>query len=239
MIYFLIKQATLYNYAGDNTLAYFSKTMPDLVDTLEKETGVALSWLKQNEMIPNHEQFHAILLRKNQTSTSGEKINVDGEIINSEKTVKLLGITLDYGLEFDPHISNICIRAATQLNVLQRLKSLIGFKEKFLFKALSFQSLSTVLWCGIFHPLNLFRTLKSYMSVLRFLYNDHTSSYNDLLSKSERCTVLISRQRAFCIELFKTVNKLNTPFMQKIFKLRTSCACLCKIYSKYSTWLLF
>ena len=55
-----------------------SKIMPDFVDTLVKETGVALSWLKQNEMIANPEKFHAMLLRKNHTSTSGEKINIDG-----------------------------------------------------------------------------------------------------------------------------------------------------------------
>ena len=63
-LFFSIKQATLYNYADDNTLAYFSKSMPDLVDTPGKETGVALSWLKQNEMIANPEKFHAVLLRK-------------------------------------------------------------------------------------------------------------------------------------------------------------------------------
>ena len=44
-LFFFIKQATLYNYADDNTLAYFSKTLPDLMDILEKETGVALFWL--------------------------------------------------------------------------------------------------------------------------------------------------------------------------------------------------
>ena len=76
--------------------------------TLEKETGVPLSWLKQNKMIGNPEKFHAILLRKNQTCTSGEKINIDCKIINSEETVKILGVTLDYKLDFDPHISNIC-----------------------------------------------------------------------------------------------------------------------------------
>ena len=73
--------------------------------------------------------------------------STDGEIINSEETVKLLGVTLDYRLDFDPHISNICKKAATQLNVLQRLKSFIGFKEKkvlvqsfifFKFRVLSF-----------------------------------------------------------------------------------------------------
>ena len=28
--------------------------------------------------------------------------------------MKLLGVTLDYRLEFDPHISNLCKEAATQ-----------------------------------------------------------------------------------------------------------------------------
>ena len=67
--------------------------MPDLMATLEKETGAALSWLRQNDMIANPEKFHALLLRKNHTCTSGEKINIDGKIIKSEKTVKLLGAT--------------------------------------------------------------------------------------------------------------------------------------------------
>ena len=104
--------------------------MRDLVNTLEQETGVALSWLENNEMIANPEKFHAILLRKNQTNTSGEPININGKMIKSEETVKLLGVTLDYRLDFDPHISNICKKAATQLNVLKRLKAFIGFREK-------------------------------------------------------------------------------------------------------------
>ena len=69
-LFLFIKQATLYNYADDNTLAYFSKSMPDLVNILEKETGVALTWLEQNEMIANPEKFHALLLRRKLTNTS-------------------------------------------------------------------------------------------------------------------------------------------------------------------------
>ena len=57
---------------------------------------------------------------------------------------------------------------------------------------------------------------------LRFLYNDHTSSYNDLLLKSDKGTMLVARQRTLCIEIFKTVKHLNPPFMQNIFKLRSS-----------------
>ena len=52
------------------------------------------------------------------------------EICGSKSSLKLLGVTLDYRLDFDPHISNICKKAATQLNVLKRLKAFIGFREK-------------------------------------------------------------------------------------------------------------
>ena len=83
-LFLFIKQATLYNYADDNTLAYFCKSMPDLINIMEKETGVALNWLKQNEMIANPEKFHVLLLRKNQTNTSGEQININGKIIQSQ-----------------------------------------------------------------------------------------------------------------------------------------------------------
>ena len=113
-LFLFMKQATLHNYADDNTLAYFSESMSDLVNTLEQETGVALSWLENNEMIANPEKFHATLLRKNQTNTSGEPVNINGKMIKSEETVKLLGITLDYRLDFDPHIPSICKKAAKQ-----------------------------------------------------------------------------------------------------------------------------
>ena len=125
-----IKQEPLYDYADDNTLDYLFKSMPDLVNSLEKETGVSLTWLKQNEMIANPEKFHALLLRKNQTNTRGEQININGKIIKPKETVKLLGVALDYRLDFDPHISNLCKKAATQLNVLKRSKTFIGFQEK-------------------------------------------------------------------------------------------------------------
>jgi hypothetical protein len=35
--------------------------------------------------------------------------------------VKLLGVTIDYELEFDKHISDICNKASRQLNVLKRI----------------------------------------------------------------------------------------------------------------------
>ena len=223
-LFLFIKQAALHNYTDDNTLAYFSKSMPDLVNTLEKETGVALSWLKKNEMIANPEKFQAILLRKNQTNTSGEEINIYGKMIKSEETVKLLGVTLDYRLDFDPHISNLCKKAATQLNGLKRLKVFNGFKEKQIlvqsFVYSNFNYCPLVWYFSSSKSLQKIEQLQEH--ALRFLYNDYTSSYNDLLLKSNKCTMLIAHQRILCIELFKTVKLLNPPFMLNIFEFRSS-----------------
>ena len=41
-----IQQATLCNYADDNTLVCFSRTLPNLVQVLEEEAGVASDWMK-------------------------------------------------------------------------------------------------------------------------------------------------------------------------------------------------
>ena len=148
----------------------------------------------------------------------------NGKMIKSEETVKLLGVTLDYRLDFDPHISILCKKAATQLNVLKRLKNFIGFKEKkILVQSFVYSNFN---YCPLVWYFSSAKSLQKIEQLqeraLRFLYNDHTSSYSDLLLKSDKGTMLVARQRTLCIEIFKTVKHLNPPFMQNIFKLRSS-----------------
>ena len=223
-LFLFIKQATLYNYADDNTLACFSKTLPDLVRALEAEAGVALDWLKENYMIANPSKFHALLIKKGQTTTSGERISIQGKTIKSENSVKLLGIQLDYKLNFDPHISALCKKAATQLNVLKRLRAYIGFDaRKVLVQSFVYSNFNycPLVWhfCS---AKSMHKIEKVQERALRFLHNDHASSYNDLLLKSQRCTMHVHRLRAISIEIFKTLNSLNPSFMKDIFQVRSS-----------------
>ena len=107
-LFYFITQATLYNYADDNTISYFSKTIPDLVNVLEKESKTALNWLENNHMIANPEKFHALIVKKNQENTSGQLINIKDKQIKTEEQVKLLGVNIDFQLNFDHHISKLC-----------------------------------------------------------------------------------------------------------------------------------
>ena len=54
----------------------------------------------------------------------------------------------------------------------------------------------------------------------RFLYDEHDSSYEELLDKSEKCTAQVNRLRYLCIEIFKTLNQRNPEFMQSSFETR-------------------
>ena len=118
-----IRQATVYNYADDNTLGFFSKNIPDLVKILEEQSNVALdNRLAYNEMIANPDKFHAIIGKRDRSDTTGINIRIKGQNIKTESTVKLLGVKLDYKLNFDPHISDLCKKAANQLNISKRLK---------------------------------------------------------------------------------------------------------------------
>ena len=57
---------------------------------------------------------------------------------------------------------------------------------------------------------------------LHFLLNDYDSSYEDLLEKSGYPNMNLRRQRALCIEIYKTLNKLNPDYMNDIFKPRNT-----------------
>jgi hypothetical protein len=66
-----------------------------------------LDWFANNLMQANPDKFQALAIGK---TTFKEQICFDlkGSKIKCEEYVKLLGVTIDYELNFDKHISEIC-----------------------------------------------------------------------------------------------------------------------------------
>ena len=52
--------------------------------------------------------------------------------------------------------------------------------------------------------------------MLRILYNDSTSDYNQLLNESTKASMEVKRLRKLAPEIFKTLNNLN-PECKKFF----------------------
>ena len=71
-------------------------------------------------MQANPDKFQAIAVGK-RTFGKNLVLKISDSEIKCEEVVKLLGVDIDYQLNFDQHISSLCRKAGQQLNVLKRL----------------------------------------------------------------------------------------------------------------------
>ena len=103
---------------------------------------------------------------------------------------------------------------------LLRLKNFINFEEKkILINSYVVASLnySPLVWM-LPSASSLKKIISLQKRALRFLCNDYEISYEEILSKSTS-SMNVKRLRALCIELYKTINKLNPNFRRDLFRL--------------------
>ena len=73
-------------------------------------------------MQANPETFQVIIPGRNgHENCTSLTTSICGPEIKYEDSVKLLGVTIDFMLNFDTNVSNKCRKAAGQINVLLRI----------------------------------------------------------------------------------------------------------------------
>ena len=99
------KRGKAFNYADDNTLSYSHPVFATLVEVLER---ILVEWFIQNQMKANPDKFQAVAVGE---WTHGEKptFRIGEAEIECDETVKLLGVDIDFRLNFDDQISNIYV----------------------------------------------------------------------------------------------------------------------------------
>ena len=218
-IFLFIHNANLHNFADDNTIEAFSLSVQELVSILEKQSDIAIDWLKSNSMIANPSKFHAIISTTGNSNVVGIPIKIKDRNIKSESHVKLLGVKIDCKLNFEKHISDICRKAACQLSALQRLEAFVGFEEKkVLINSFIYSNFN---YCPLVWHFSTSNSLNKVEKVqeraLRFLYNDYNISYDKLLKYARKTTMVVGRLRTLCVEIYKTLNDLCPSYMKDIF----------------------
>ena len=134
-------------------------------------------------MIVNPEKFQSIIIDRKGKEKNPIELDIDGKIIKSEDSVKLLGLEIDSKLNFEKYISSLCNKSAGQLNALSRLKKYIGFEERnVLINSFIFANFN---YCPLVWHFCTKKSLNKIESIqkraLRFLHNDNKSDYETLL----------------------------------------------------------
>ena len=135
--------------------------------------------------------------------------------------MKLLGIDIDYQLNFDHHIKKLSRKAGQQLNVL---KSLSPFLSK-LNRLTIFHTfiLSNFNYCPLawhFCSENNSRKLENIQErTLIFVYNDFESTYDELLSKVKPPHFMLGNSKPWQWKLFKILNEMEPPVLTNLVRL--------------------
>ena len=90
---------------------------------------IAIDWFEENGMKANPNKFHFMILSSNATDDIELKLDRN-TTLSSEKSAKALGVTIDYRLTFDDHISAWCFKGSRQLNALARISKYLDIKSK-------------------------------------------------------------------------------------------------------------
>ena len=146
------------------------------------------------------------------------------ETKTNTENVKLLGVELNYKLNFDTQITKMCKKAAKQLNVLQRLSNFLNEKSRFLIFRSFIQSnfnYCPLVWhfCS---KTNTEKLEKLQYRALRIVFSDFTSSYASLLEKAELSTLHLNRLRCIAAETYKCINNLTPEYIRDLVQLKTS-----------------
>ena len=105
-----------------------------------------------------------------------------------------------------------------QLHALIRLKSYLNFNRKRLL--INSYKISNFNYCPLIWIFSTVKYLNKIESLqkraLRILYNDYSISYEFLLENAGKIKLSVN----LCVEIYKTINKLNPKFMNSIFKVK-------------------
>ena len=134
-----------------------------------------------------------------------------------------MGVTIDYQLKFDAHISNICKKASRQLHVLNKRigKNLTKLGRLTIYYSFIMSNFNycPVIWhfCG---ECNTRKIEKIQERALRFIYEDYCSTYEQLLIKSKLPSLEIRRIRMIAIEVYKIINKQCPLYLHELIEIK-------------------
>ena len=212
-MFLILEMCEDYNYADDNTISDAKDTPDELKSSLEHDAKNVTDWYDENGMKANTDKYQGI--------TFGGKpdrpmsFTVKGITVECKDEVKLLGVHIDSGLTFSKQISVICQKAGQQTGAIMRLSTIIGMEVKLsIYRAfiLSNFNYCPVVWmlCG---QGNIKKMEHIQLKALCFVFNDFTSSYIELLEKSEQPSISIQLIRSLAIEVYKCINEIAPQYL--------------------------
>ena len=110
---------------------------------------------------------------------------------------------------FHQHVSILCRKAGARLRILQRLSSHIDEHYRMtIFRSFVLINYCSLVWnfCETAHTSKMERIQ---FRALKYIYNDVSTSYEELLARANLPTLELHRKREILVEVFKSVDNIS------------------------------
>ncbi len=209
------------NYADDNSSSVVCDTREEALGRVQDTLKLLVRWFHDNLMKANIDKFQFMLLCPNASENKQTHIVQVGDVIlSSQEGAKLLGVHIDRQLLFNTHVKQKCAKANSKLQALKRLSSFLTTDCKL--AVLRSFIVSHFIYCApLFHFCNKFyrdKMEKTLYRGLRYVFDDYSSPYEQLLDKAEMCTLEVLREKAIICEMYKCLHGLGPRYMREIFE---------------------
>ena len=212
-IFDIVSYSTICNFADDNTLSAYGRTIEDVIRKLNGDIVNVVSWFRQNAMVVNPDKFQLILPKY---SAVGEIfVTVGSTKIYNIDTVKLLGILLDSKLSFRPHVSNICKKVSQKTRALARIRSCLSQSQanilfnSYIISHFNYCSLVWMFCDKTSHNL----LLTTYRRALSVRYNDFSLKDCNFLERLNLDSLHQRNLRYLVTEIYKWQHQIGPTFV--------------------------
>ena len=95
----IVKDINFTSYADDNTLYESCDTIKEVILSLQSSSKQLFQWLSNNQIKGDTEMCHLIM-----TTDQSDNFQLGGSLIEGSDCEKMLGVKIDYKLNFDEHV---------------------------------------------------------------------------------------------------------------------------------------
>ncbi len=208
------------NYADDNSSSVICDSKEETISRVQDMLSILVNWFDDNLMKANVSKFQFMLLCPDKDENKQtHMVQVNDIILSSQDGAILLGVHIDKTLSFNTHVKLKCKKANSKLLALKRLSSFLT--EECRLAILRSFVVSHFIYCSpLFHFTNKYFKTKQEKILyrgLRFVFDDYSSTCEELLSRADMCSLEILREKAIILEMFKCLHGLGPKYMREIF----------------------
>ena len=177
---FIMDDTDITNYSDGNSPYVTADDIDRVLASLENASNTLYRWFSDNLFKGNPDKCHLLVNVKDEVSMKVDDFN----IVNS-KCEKPFGVKFDHKLTFNCHVSDLRKNASRKINAPARVAPYMSILKRHILMNAFFKSQFSycpLVW--ICHSrINNVKISRLHERCLRIIYNDETSSFENLLEK--------------------------------------------------------